>query len=186
MKSRYAWKQPFRNWMLGSVAVLALYCFGVAIGTGSHRAKRPVAILDFGSASTINSFPKGQCTWYAFERSLEFGRRIHFSRSYGRDAKNWPSLVSGRITQSPVPGSLMILAGWKGNEYGHVAYVESVAGSNRWTISHANMGAGTIFANLDGIDIRKCDCLLAKRGWVQFSGSRNLLPIIGFLSPRAS
>ncbi len=174
-----------RKWQVLAAVFIAV---SASVVTVKHQFVRPSAlVIDLGSSSRLNSFPKGQCTWYAFERSLETGHRFRFTRSHGRDARFWPALAIGvRLSQTPTLGSIMVLGGWKGNEFGHVAFVESVQGTNRWTISHANMGAGTVFATLDGIGIRTCECVRSGSGEVSFSGGRNKFRLIGFLTPRTS
>ena len=76
----------------------------------------------------------------------------------------------------------MVLDGWQGNPYGHVAYVESVQGKNKWTISHANMGIGNVFAKLDGVQIRKTGCQMITKGHITFPGSVASYKLIGFLT----
>ena len=171
-------------WRIGILVLLVLASSAVFVRR--HHSAPVAPIVDLGSSSAANTLPKGQCTWYAFERSLEFGHRLRFGQSYGRDAKRWPALVSNvRFSRTPLRGSVMVLDGWKGNAFGHVAFVESVQGTNRWTISHANMGAGEVFAKLDGIEVRRCECTRLASGIVSFQGRRNQFRLIGFLAVRA-
>ncbi len=164
------------------VWAFALAAIGFAVSPIRHAIHPQPEVLDLGEVSRANSFPKGQCTWYAFERALDAGNRIRFKQSYGRDAKSWPTLaVTSRMTQTPTPGSIMVLDAWDGNPFGHVAYVESVQSPKAWTISHANMKVGEEFAKLSGITIRKAKCTKQPDGTMVFDGYTTHFHLAGFL-----
>ena len=77
------------------------------------------------SANGGNPFARGQCTWYAWGRVKEItGKNVNFSRDWGRDAKNWPSLITNGVKKS-VPESGCVMVNTSG-QYGHVAVVERV------------------------------------------------------------
>ena len=166
--------------VIGLGLVIVASCVGVQLRRA--KAKAVPVIVNLGSASRQNSFPKGQCTWYAFERALDSGSKLRFSQSYGRDAKAWPRLVLNRhISRTPTRGSVMVLDGWRGNPFGHVAFVESVQGKSTWTVSHANMGAGEAFGLMDGVSVRRVTCHRMADGSIEFPGYRNHFRLIGFL-----
>lgn len=78
----------------------------------------------------------------------------------------------------------MVLDAWKGNPYGHVAYVEAVQDTNHWTISHANMNVGEDFAKLGDVPIRKVVCVSNPDHTVSFKGFRHQFHLLGFLTPK--
>ncbi|HVT13855.1 MAG TPA: CHAP domain-containing protein [Fimbriimonadaceae bacterium] len=127
-----------------------------------------------------------QCTWYAYERARENDWLIRFDHPWGRHAKAWPVRVkNARLVQIPAVGEIMVLDGRKGNDYGHVAYVESVQDSNHWTISHANMAAGVAARTLSGVTIRVAG--IERHGrLVTFDGRPGGFSLIGFLKPGPS
>ena len=132
-----------------------------------------------------NSFNKGQCTWYAFDRAKQSGWRLRFDQSYGRNAKDWPlRVVNASLVASPAPGEIMVVDAWPGNPYGHVAYVEEVIDSDHWTVSHANMSVGDAFGVLDGFTIRTASVTRSGSS-ISFENKGYSLKISGFLS-RAS
>ena len=75
----------------------------------------------------------------------------------------------------------MILDGWKGNPFGHVAFVESVA-EHSWTVTHANMSAGETMGVMDGVEIRRAVCSQLADGAIEFEGKKGHFPLIGFLT----
>jgi surface antigen len=133
------------------------------------------------SLPSNRTFEKGQCTWYALERAKEAGWRIRFDQPYGRHAKFWPErIVNAKLVHDPAPGELMVLSEWPGNPYGHVAYVESVRDKDHWTISHANMAAGSDDRVLDGQTIRVA-LVVRTRNSISFEERNGSFPLIGFL-----
>jgi surface antigen len=125
--------------------------------------------------------PKGQCTWYVWERAGQAGWVIRFDQPYGRHAKEWPKRVTnGRLFARPIEGDLMILGAWKGNPYGHVAYVESVPSKGRAIVTHANMRAGSEVSPWQGVTVRRAEVDLLPKA-VRFESSKTTLPLIGFL-----
>lgn len=164
-----------------------------ATGPGGAALSRPVAVRTPGPpplppnvntwAGSPNGLPVGQCTWWCDGRANETGWRLHFSQGWGRDARLWVNLVTNAHTLPfPVPGSIMVLAGWNGNTYGHVAFVESVQG-NRWTVTHANFPAGTVVRNVQGAPIRQVqfEYLPGNPGMVRVVGGSHAYPLSGFL-----
>ncbi|HWA82640.1 MAG TPA: CHAP domain-containing protein [Fimbriimonadaceae bacterium] len=141
---------------------------GVRVARQVRRSNNPLAV--------------GQCTWYAYERAHENDWSIRFDHPWGRHAKAWPQRVTNaRLSQTPAVGEIMVLDGWKGNDYGHVAYVESVQDANHWTVSHANMAVGSEVRHLSGIPICLVD-VVRQGKVVAFEGRPDKFSLIGFLT----
>ena len=135
------------------------------------------------SGRSHSSLQRGQCTWYAFERAADAGWHIRFDTNWGRHARSWWEKVTNADRGSdPRVGSIMVLDGWPGNEYGHVAYVEQVLDRDHWTVSHANMATSEIHGERDGVTIYRARIERAPGG-VVFVGSRRVLALRGFLYP---
>ncbi len=92
-------------------------------------------------SAPINNYPRsslngGNCTWYAYGRLYEvYGNGFCFASA--GNAQEWFNLAknNGISTGStPRAGSLIV---WGGNDYGHIAFVESVSGNAvTWTESN--------------------------------------------------
>ncbi|MEA2244900.1 MAG: peptidoglycan DL-endopeptidase CwlO [Solirubrobacteraceae bacterium] len=87
-----------------------------------------------------NPYPQGQCTWWVWSRRPDLP---WFSGDSG-NAKNWISSAQARgipTGTAPVAGAVAVFqpGQYGAGGYGHVAYVESVQGSNI-VISEANAG----------------------------------------------
>src|ERR1043166_7547695 len=109
------------------LGVVALACLVLIV------ALRPYA-RGYPSHSSLHV---GECTWYALERANQNGWEIKFDVNWGRHARNWWEKVqNAERSDQPVPGSIMVLDSWKGNPYGHVAYVEQVENTNEWRVTH--------------------------------------------------
>ncbi len=159
--------------------------FGVVLGAGLgtvgvRKALRLPILPDFLRTASL---PVGQCTWHAFGRAAEDGWAIRFDTNSGRHARLWWNKVQNACkTQTPTPGSILVLDAWPGNEYGHVAYVESVEpGGKTFTISHANFAVGQSSGVRQGVTIFRARATLVEKG-VSLEG-RAPLPLVGFLSP---
>lgn len=125
--------------------------------------------------------PKGECTWYAWQRAAESGWEIKFDLPYGRHAKYWPKrVINASLVATPKKGDLMILDSWPGNPYGHVVYVEEVRSPRKVVVTHANMRGGSESRKLDGVTVRRAEVDLVKGGAVFNDGAKPLL-LIGFL-----
>jgi hypothetical protein len=111
----------------------------------------------------------------------EDGWLIRFDHPYGRHARLWPDRVlNSRLVAQPAPGEIMVLDGWPGNEYGHVAFVEAVNDAEHWTVSHANMAAGDDYRLLNGRTIRLAK--IERHGdHIAFEGRTGAFKLIGFL-----
>ncbi|WP_155287808.1 CHAP domain-containing protein [Lacticaseibacillus zhaodongensis] len=89
-----------------------------------------------------NTYPWGQCTWYAKQRSGWAGNGWGNGGQWGASA----AAQGFQVDHTPAAGALVSFApgqnvgGWTADgSYGHVAYVESVSG-NTITISQGGMG----------------------------------------------
>lgn len=88
-----------------------------------------------------NTYPVGQCTWYAYNRLVEAGVPHFNGLGNGQD---WVRSLAARgwtVSSIPVPGSIMSVAGGFDTtmpEYGHVAYVEYVNTDGTFLISECN------------------------------------------------
>jgi surface antigen len=146
-----------------------------------------IAVLLFGVRQhrrMNNPLERGQCTWYAVERAHEAGWNIRFDHPYGRHARAWcERVVNAEQGPEPRVGAIMVIDAWPGNPYGHVAYVESVAGPNRWTISHANFHVGETTTVLQGIQIFRAECERTAEG-VKLGTLKQPFRLRGFLYPK--
>ncbi|MGC4046539.1 MAG: CHAP domain-containing protein [Armatimonas sp.] len=124
--------------------------------------------------------PTGQCTWYAFGRAAEAGWNIRFDVNSGRHARLWwKKVTNAQKSQTPTPGAVLVLDAWPGNEYGHVAYVESVENGNSFTITHANFSVGNPVGTREGVVIYRASAHVTSDG-ISLEG-RPPLPLVGFL-----
>lgn len=155
---------------LGGTAFVAVLAFGgVLLARPAVRKMLPKPL------------PKGECTWYAWERAAESGWEIKFDLPYGRHAKEWPKrVVNASLVNTPEKGDLLILDAWPGNPYGHVVYVEEVKSPQSVVVTHANMKGGNEVRKLDGVTVRRAEVSLGK-GRAVFSKGAKPLPVIGFL-----
>ncbi|PTF15903.1 amidase domain-containing protein [Staphylococcus devriesei] len=106
---------------------------------------------DFKPFSIMNSsspYPQGQCTWYVYERTQQFGE--HVGRGWG-DAHNWDNRAEDEgynVDQEPKAHTAVVFeAGQAGAHemYGHVAFVEKVNEDGSIIISESNVkGLGIV------------------------------------------
>lgn len=98
-----------------------------------------------------NGFISPQCTYGADMLTDAYGWNLKFSRSYGRDAKWWPEMITnGTRTTNPQGGDIMVL---DSSELGHVAWVWYRSGE--WVlIVHTNMRVGTDLLTYGGATFR--------------------------------
>ncbi|WDF83159.1 CHAP domain-containing protein [Lacticaseibacillus pabuli] len=95
-------------------------------------------------SSSGNTYPWGQCTWYAKQRSGWAGNGWGNGAQWGASA----AAQGFTVNHTPAAGSLVVfgagqmVGNWQADPaYGHVAYVESVSGDSI-TISQGGMGFG--------------------------------------------
>lgn len=101
-----------------------------------------------------NGFKSPECTYGADMLTYSYGWTLKFSRSYGRDAYLWPSLITnGTTTTNPQANDLMVLDAWSGSSVGHVGWVYGRSGG--WIcIVHTNMKVGTDWFTYGGAMFR--------------------------------
>lgn len=165
---------------LGRVGLTTLAFFllcGVAVISTRKALHLPILPTFLRAAQPL---PAGQCTWYAFGRAAEAGWRITFDVNHGRHARLWwKKVTNAQKSQRPTPGAVLVLDAWPGNEYGHVAYVESVESGNSFTITHANFNVGRPVGTREGIVVYRATAHVTSRG-ISLDG-RPPLPLVGFL-----
>lgn len=101
-----------------------------------------------------NGFKSPECTYGADMLTYSYGWTLKFSRSYGRDAYLWPSLITnGTTTTNPQANDLMVLDAWSGSSVGHVGWVYGRSGG--WIcVVHTNMKVGTDWFTYGGAMFR--------------------------------
>jgi len=105
------------------VAVSALFLLSsVAVPTASATPFAP-DLSNAGYKNPTNTYPYGQCTWFAWGRAYEHGVTMPH---YG-NAVNWYNNNDYPKSSTPRSDSIAV---WSGGSpaYGHVAYVERVDG----------------------------------------------------------
>lgn len=159
-----------------SVLTLLTLCGVTAIGV---RKALHLPILP-AFLRPAQPLPTGQCTWYAFGRAAEAGWRIRFDVNNGRHARLWwKKVTNAQKSQMPTPGAVLVLDAWPGNEYGHVAYVESVESGNSFTITHANFNVGSPVGTREGVVVYRASAHVTPKG-ISLDGHPPL-PLVGFL-----
>lgn len=94
-----------------------------------------------------SGYPVGQCTWYAYNRSVELGNIKDLSGAYGYlgNGQDWVrNLVAKgwKYSMTPVKGAVVSVQGGFGGtypQYGHVAIVEYVNPDGTFLISECNV-----------------------------------------------
>ncbi|EME8160666.1 CHAP domain-containing protein, partial [Enterococcus faecium] len=88
-----------------------------------------------------HSYPKGQCTWYVFNRMAQLGRKVDDYMGNGGEWANKAQQLSYKVSSTPQVGSAVSFhAGVAGSssQYGHVAFVEAV-GEQGILVSECNV-----------------------------------------------
>lgn len=124
-----------------------------------------------------NGFFAPQCTWLVDHLTDDFGWHLEFSRNWGRDARLWWTLVTnaGHDPDFTIPGDIMVLDGWSGNEAGHVGLVVETDG-DRFTVVHANWPLGSEWAEMEFEFVPG-----SNRTRVRRVGRSREYPLLGFL-----
>lgn len=120
----------------------------LAAKKAKEKAKESKSTGVLGSATGVsysssgNTYPWGQCTWYAKARSGWAGNGWGNGNQWGASA----AAQGFKVNHTPAVGSLVsfgagqMVGSWQADgAYGHVAYVESVSGDTI-TISQGGMG----------------------------------------------
>jgi surface antigen len=158
---------------VGGLAATA-FLVGAVVGAGCGPRGHPDAGLQ-----------RGQCTWYAHQRTQDVGWRLRFSAPHGRHARAWwDMVVNAERGDEPRAHSVMVLDSWPGNPYGHVAFVEQVQGPEHWTITHANFALGRPSSPRAGVPIYRTE-VARVAGGVRLANGEAVYPLRGFLyAPR--
>lgn len=93
-----------------------------------------------------SGYPVGQCTWYAYNRSVELGNIKDLSGAYGYlgNGQDWVrNLVTKgwRYSPTPIKGAVVsTVGGFDGTypQYGHVGVVEAVNPDGTFLVSECN------------------------------------------------
>ncbi|GCF95394.1 N-acetylmuramoyl-L-alanine amidase [Enterococcus florum] len=95
--------------------------------------------------NTSGSYPVGQCTWYAFNRVAQLGKRVDDFMGNGGEWGTKGRSLGYKVSSTPKAGWLISFSpGTAGSDprYGHVAFVEAV-GPDGILISEGNVVGGT-------------------------------------------
>ena len=98
--------------------------------------------IDHQTGDTGNTYPYGQCTWWAYERRHQLGLPV--GSNFG-DARNWAAAAQAlgySVDNTPRVGDVVVFApGQAGasSVYGHVAVVEAVV-DDKIVVSEGNSG----------------------------------------------
>lgn len=108
--------------------------------TGGNGGGGPAPVI-----GARNSFPYGQCTWWANERYHQL-HGIYVPWTTNSDAWAWTDRAYNfhwHVSGTPAPGDIMDLQPWVQGAYGlgHVAVVERVLGNGHVIASNMNWGA---------------------------------------------
>jgi surface antigen len=120
----------------------------------NHTLRRPVEniVVKEGGVDNINTrhystetYAYKQCTWWAYNRALDFG--VHYSEYMG-NGSNWKNQANYELSLEPVLHSVISFeAGqtlddgrWYADPtYGHVAFVEAVYSDGSLLVSESGM-----------------------------------------------
>ena len=102
----------------------------------------------------FNSYPYGQCTWWADERYHQL-HGVYVPWLYNSDAGQWAARArqyGWQVSSTPIKGSIIVLAPWTQGAYqvGHVAIVENILPNGHVLTSNMNWGGhGTQVVNVE-------------------------------------
>ncbi|MBO0450937.1 glucosaminidase domain-containing protein [Candidatus Enterococcus murrayae] len=129
-----------------------------------YRSAMKFPDYDGKNYNSSGSYPVGQCTWYAYNRVAQLGKKVDDFMGNGGEWGSKGRALGHKVTQTPTAGYLISFSpGTAGSDprYGHVAFVEAVT-SNGILISESNVIGGTI------ISYRVIDNELAKSTLVSY------------------
>lgn len=131
-------------------------------------------------------FKAGECTWYVFQRTQDFGWQLRFDKPYGRHAaKWWKKVGNAERGLAPVSHAVMVFEAWPGNPYGHVAFVERVLPDGSWEVTHANLGVSERDGERAGIPVYRARFEPCSEG-ARLFGTRHVFRLLGFLKQPAA
>jgi hypothetical protein len=137
--------EPRRVNVAGALALAAL--MGACASLPEPQASRAPP-LDRDATPRVVDFSAGlQC--------VPFARRISGIEIYG-DAYTWWTQAAGRYprSNSPAPGAVLVMQGYRSARRGHVAVVTRVESSRLVRVDHANwLNEGEISVNVPVMDV---------------------------------
>ncbi|WP_137664442.1 glucosaminidase domain-containing protein [Enterococcus hulanensis] len=129
-----------------------------------YRSAMKFPDYDGKNYNSSGSYPVGQCTWYAYNRVAQLGKKVDDFMGNGGEWGSKGRALGYKVTQTPTAGYLISFSpGTAGSDprYGHVAFVEAVT-ANGILISEGNVVGGMI------ISYRVIDNELAKSTLVSY------------------
>lgn len=110
-----------------------------------YRSAMKFPDYDGKDYNSSGSYPVGQCTWYAYNRVAQLGKKVDDFMGNGGEWGRKGRSLGYKVTQTPTAGYLISFSpGTAGSDprYGHVAFVEAVT-SDGILISEGNVVGGT-------------------------------------------
>lgn len=114
----------------------------------AYREKMTFPDYDGKNYNLSGSYPVGQCTWYAYNRVAQLGKRVDDYMGNGGEWGASARRLGYQTSQTPKAGWLISFSpGTAGSDprYGHVAFVEAVTDEGI-LISEGNVVGGTIIS----------------------------------------
>lgn len=114
----------------------------------AYREKMTFPDYDGKNYNLSGSYPVGQCTWYAYNRVAQLGKRVDDYMGNGGEWGASAKRLGYQTSQTPKAGWLISFSpGTAGSDprYGHVAFVEAVTDEGI-LISEGNVVGGTIIS----------------------------------------
>ena len=114
----------------------------------AYREKMTYPDYDGKNYNLSGSYPVGQCTWYAYNRVAQLGKRVDDYMGNGGEWGASAKRLGYQTSQTPKAGWLISFSpGTAGSDprYGHVAFVEAVTDEGI-LISEGNVVGGTIIS----------------------------------------
>ena len=114
----------------------------------AYREKMSYPDYDGKNYNLSGSYPVGQCTWYAYNRVAQLGKRVDDYMGNGGEWGASAKRLGYQTSQTPKAGWLISFSpGTAGSDprYGHVAFVEAVTDEGI-LISEGNVVGGTIIS----------------------------------------
>ena len=125
-----------KKWIFLMVFVCMIFTAGAVFdGLDNQDMTEPTIHFWEKNPMKYNTYAKGQCTYYVFDRVKEDHQLI--SNQWG-DAKYWANKAKKQgytVNENPTKGSILH---YPKGKYGHVAYVEQVNNDGSLIVSDMN------------------------------------------------
>ena len=136
-----------------------------------------------------NKLLEPQCTWFVDIKANESGRRLVFSRTWGRDARLWPELLVGiQCANGPQVNCIAVFDSLNTPPSetspagaGHVAWIESITATG-FTVLHSSF-AGTMVGTVNGVPINRTTFAWVAPGYVKSVNGTTVYRIRTFIRP---